>query len=199
VLSKIYYWGNTPTRTMAEEGVVRAVIGQKLNDFKNVGTEIIGWFKGVVSKKEQTHNKLDNLIEWLKDSNKEKPNLELEMGSFGTWLKTSETFRWRFYFLLNDTIYNKILKDISLSQTTYLEGLADYEFKNRSDVTRVIDSARNIIDLIKIAKEYQKRADNMFDKLMARNTSVKMAPYQVILLGSVDLDSTLKKVVRLAW
>jgi len=39
----------------------------------------------------------------------------------------------------------------------------------------------------------------MFDKLMARNTPVKMAPYQVILLGSVDLDSTLKKVVRLAW
>jgi hypothetical protein len=120
------------------------------------------------------------------------------MGSFKTWMKTSESFFWRFYFLLNDEVWRNIENDLKKGEISQLERIYDLDFKDRVKVTRYLDSIDNIPDLIKVVETYIKRSNRFFELIMQRKVKVKMAPFQVILLGAADLRRTVKKIVNLA-
>ena len=120
------------------------------------------------------------------------------MGSFYTWMKTSETYRWRYYFLLNDATFSRIMADLQKGGRTELEDLFNMEMSERKQAARVLDNANKITDLIAIVETYKQRAEKFFDGVIKRSTSMNGAPIQVVLLGAADLESSVKKIVRLA-
>jgi hypothetical protein len=122
------------------------------------------------------------------------------MGSFKTWMKTSESFFWRFYFLLNDEVWRNIENDLKKGEISQLERIYDLDFKDRVKVTRYLDSIDNIPDLIKVVETYIKRSNRFFELIMQRKVKVKMAPFQVILLGTADAtDSFFEKDIVQPW
>jgi len=184
--------------TVLDEGFIRAQVGAALQSYSSAGTEIAGWFKGITEKNRAIQEKCDDLVEWLRDEDKANPDLKLTMGSFYTWMKTSETYMWRYYFLLNDSMYNKILKDISADGRTSLEDMFDLDLQKRKDTAKMLDNVLTIKGLIEVVQKYKTRADNFAKAILKRKTSINGAPFQVVLLGFTDLDMTVKKIVRLA-
>jgi hypothetical protein len=182
------------------EGILRAKAGEFANDLKGAGTDIAGWFKGVEEKNRTIQEKCDELVTWLKDEEKENPNLSLDMGSFKSWMKTSEYGRWRHYFMLNDAMFSRIMKNIKDDKRTELEDwVADFDtMAERKVAGKLIENARTISDLVKIVERYKARAAEFAKGILARKSSINGAPFHVVLLGFVDLDSTVKKIVRLA-
>ena len=76
---------------VATEGIATAIVADVGHFYHGVGTEIKGWFEGATKKRKHTNEVLEATIDWLKDADKDHRKLELDMGSFKTWLKTSET------------------------------------------------------------------------------------------------------------
>jgi uncharacterized protein YdiU (UPF0061 family) len=183
---------------VALEGIIRAVVHDAGSVYTDSYREIKGWFLGMESKRKYINEICDDLIDWLKDKNVDYPHLDLDLNSFYTWMKTSETFFWRYFFLLNDRTWSKIEKDLKTDRITELETLYDIDFSSRKEVANYLDSIRTIKDLIKVVEDYKKRTNIFFDLISKRKVKVKMAPFQVILLGSTDLRRTCKKIVNLA-
>jgi hypothetical protein len=183
---------------VAMEGIIRAVAHDAGSAYTDVYRELKGWFLGIESKRKYIEEICIDLIDWLKDKDADERNLNLDMGSFKTWMKTSESFFWRFYFLLNDEVWRNIENDLKKGEISQLERIYDLEFKDRVKVTRYLDSIDNIPDLIKVVETYIKRGNRFFELIMQRKVKVKMAPFQVILLGAADLRRTVKKIVNLA-
>ena len=183
---------------IATEGIVRAGahdLGSVLTDSYR---EIKGWVIGTESKRKYIIEICDDLIDWLKDKDVDYADLDLDMGSFKTFFKTSETFNWRFYFLLDDSTYNRILSDLKADQITALESIYDIDFSKRKELTVKLDSVKDIKGLIKVVETYKDRTNTFFDLILKRKTKVKSFPFQVILLGANDLRRTVKKIVNLA-
>jgi hypothetical protein len=183
---------------VAMEGVVKAVLGEAVGDLHNAGAEMKGWFLGIESKRKYIEEICQNLIDWLKDKKVNYRDLDLDMGTFKTWMKTSETYRWRYYFLLDDATWREIEADLKNDRITHLEGLYDVSFKDRQGVARYLDSISNIDGLIKTVEKYKERSNKFFELIIKRQVKIKMAPFQVILLGATDLRITVKKIVNLA-
>jgi len=188
----------TSEEDIATEGYIRAIAGDIKRDFTDAYGEIKGWFQGINTKKEQINKNCLNTIDWLKDKDLDYRDLDLDMGSFKTWLKTSETFYWRYYFVLNDKIYNDIINSIKNDEISGIEVLTDFDITERMKTARMLDSIRNIKDLIVIVERYRSRTNLIFDKLLARKTKFKNFPFQILLLGGLDLTRTVKKIVNLA-
>jgi hypothetical protein len=178
------------------EGILKAQAGQVVDNVKGIGTELAGWFQSVDEKTETTLKKCDELIDWLKEEDKDSPNLSLVMGGFMTWMKTSEWNRWRYYFFLNDSVFSGIMKDIKAGNTSELEGMTDLSLDKRKKAAKALDNAKTVKDLIKIVETYKSRAKQFFTAIRGEKT--RGAPFQVVLLGYVDLESSVKKIVRLA-
>lgn len=183
---------------VAAEGYLRAMAGSVVRDFTGLWSEVKGWFTGANSKKNYVDEKCKDLIDWLKDKDIEYPKLNLDTGTIKTWFKTSETFYWRYYFLLHDGIYNNLINQLKKNEITQLEDLTDFDITNRKEVTRMLDSVKSIPDMIVIVEKYRSRSNNIFEKLFNRKREVKSFPFQVMLLGYVDLDRTVKQIVNLA-
>ena len=90
---------------IAVEGIITAVFGDIARNYTDAYKEIKGWFLGIESKKNYINDSCKDTIEWLKDEERNNPKLSLDMGKFKTWMKTSETFYWRYYFLLHEETY----------------------------------------------------------------------------------------------
>lgn len=182
----------------AQEGIGKAILGDMRSDFSNASSEMKGWSLDIGAKRKHVKEKCLEAIDWLKEQDKDNPGLKLDMGGFKTWLKTSETFIWRYYFLLNDGVYNGIIKSIKNNEISEIEAMVDFSISDRKKAARMIDSAMTIKDLIVIVERYRSRADMVFDGLMKRKRKIQSVPYQIILLGAHDLIKTVKKVVNLA-
>ena len=180
------------------EGIVRAVIHDGLSNYTDAYREMKGWFLGIETKRKYTEEILDDLIDWLKDKDLSYRNLDLDMGNFKTWMKTSETFYWRFYFLLNDSTWHRIEGDLKQGRITELESIYSIDFKDRQDVTRYLDSIGDIKGLIKVVEIYKERMNKFYALIVNREVKIKSAPFQVMLLGAADLRRTCKKIVNLA-
>jgi hypothetical protein len=183
---------------LSQEGIIRAVAGDIGRDYADAYREIKGWFLGVESKRKYIDEKCQETIEWLKEKDNEYPHLNLDMNEFYTWMKTSETFYWRYYFVLSDQIYNEIMKNIRNNEITELEGVIDFSLNDRRKVTRMLDSMKSIKDLIIVMEKYRARCNNIFHGIMNRKRRIQMFPFQVLLLGYNDLNRTVKKIVNLA-
>ena len=183
---------------VAMEGVIRAVLHDAGSSYTDAYRELKGWFLGIESKRKYIEEICIDIIDWLKDKESDYRDLDLDMGSFKTWMKTSENFFWRYYFLLNDDVWRNIENDLKKGEISQLESIYDLEFKDRVKVTRYLDSIDNIRDLIKVVETYIKRSNRFFELITQRKTKIKMAPFQVILLGATDLRRTVKRIVNLA-
>ena len=120
------------------------------------------------------------------------------MGKFKTWMKTSETFFWRYYFVLHDEVYNDIMRSIKNDEISALEVNVDFNMNDRMRVTYMLDSAKTIKDLIVIVEKYRARCNSIFGGLLKRKRKIQGFPFQVMLLGYNDLNRTVKKIVNLS-
>jgi len=178
------------------EGVITAQLMGLGTTLSNTAGEMRGWLMLDAKDKQSFITKRCNdLIQWLKEEDSDNPKLNLKAGSFITWMKTSEFFKWRYYFLLDDKTFKGIMNDIKNNRTSKLERLTNIELSNRIHAAELIDNARTIKDLIKLVELYRDRS-NMFFKVTS-NRNLSGAPFQVILVGFNDLDSTIKQTVRL--
>lgn len=183
---------------VALEGVIKAKIHEMGHVYQGAYTDLKGYFLGVESKRKYIEEICNSLIDWLKDKQVNYRDLDLDMGSFKTWMKTSESFMWRYYFLLNDDTWHQIESDLKANRVTQLEVIYDVEFKDRTKVARYLDSMTSIAELIKVVEKYKERSNKFFDLIIKRQVKIKMFPFQVILAGIIDLRITVKKIVNLA-
>lgn len=185
-------------QNIAEEGIITAIAGDIGRNVTDAYKEIKGWFLGIESKRKYIDEQCLDTIEWLKEEDRDNKNLDLDMGKFKTWMKTSETFYWRYYFVLHDEIYNDIMKAIKKNEITEIEVMTDFNMKDRMKVTRMLDSANKIKDLIVIVEKYRARCNAIFKGLTSRKRTIQSFPFQIMLLGYADLNRTVKKIVNLA-
>jgi hypothetical protein len=183
---------------ISTEGVVRAVVHDNLSLIADDYRNIKGWFLGIESKRKYIEEICDDLIDWLKDKDIDEPNLDLDMGTIKTWMKTSETFFWRYYFLLNDKVWSRIESDLKSGDVTSLEVIYDLRYDDRTDIARYLDSVLSVKLLIKEVIKYKERSNKFFELIVKRKIKIKATPFQVILLGAADLRRTVKKIVNLA-
>lgn len=187
-----------PSDDIAVEGIVRAVVGDVVKSYSDAYREIKGWTLGVESKRKYLNELCEDDIDWLKDKDSDNKNLDLDMGRFYTWMKTSETFYWRFYFVLSDDVFNDIMKQLKRNEITEIEVLTDMDIKERARVTRKLDSIKTVKDLIVVMEKYRSRCNMIFEGLGKRKRKLQSFPYQIMLLGALDLSKTVKKIVNLA-
>lgn len=183
---------------IAQEGIIKALVGDAVRGIPEAYREMKGWFLGIQSKRNYINEQCQDTIEWLRDEDKSNPKLDLDMGTFKTWAKTSETFYWRYYFLLHDSIYNDIMKSIKNNEISNLEINMDFNMKDRMKVAQMLDSIRSIKDLIVVVEKYRARSNAVFEAMLKRERRIQSFPFQVILLGYNDLNRTVKKIVNLA-
>ena len=188
----------TQVNEVAIEGIIGAVIHNAGSVYTDAYREMKGWFLGMESKRQYIERICQDVIVWLKDKDLEYRNLNLDMGTFKTWMKTSETYHWRYFFLLDDSTWRQIESDLKAGRITDLESIYSIDFKSRKEVTRYLDSIDNIPELVKVVELYIKRSNTFFDLITKRKIKIKSAPFQVILLGATDLRRTVKKIVNLA-
>lgn len=81
---------------VAMEGIARAVVHDAATIYTDAFREVKGWLLGIESKRKYVEEICTDLIDWLKDKDVDHKNLDLDMGTFKTWMKTSESFFWRF-------------------------------------------------------------------------------------------------------
>ncbi len=74
----------------------------------------------------------------------------------------------------------------------------DFNMKDRMKVAQMLDSIRDIKDLIVVVEKYRAHANNVFEAMLKRQRRIQAFPFQVILLGYNDLNRTVKKIVNLA-
>lgn len=197
---------------VASEGVATALVADVGHGLHNLASNIKGWFEGLKKKRQHINDNLDNTIEWLKEEDKENPRLRLDMGSFKTWLKTSETYQFHYYYLLNDSVYNEIVTNLKKNELSELEDFFSYivnqlnaaermvsaDMKDRKSATRMLDNIKTIKDLIVIVNKYKARVNVVFDLIEKRDRSINGFPFQMLLSGATDLKQTVKKIVNLA-
>lgn len=183
---------------IAVEGILRATIHDSATVPTDAYREIKGWFLGMESKRKYIEEICTDIVDWLKDKQANEGNLDLDMGSFKTWMKTSETFFWRYFFLLDDENWHRIETNLKAGRITNIEVLENFDMKDRTRIAQLLDSITEIKGLIKMVELYITRSNKFFELILKRKVKVKMFPFQVILLGATDLRRTIKKIVNLA-
>ena len=183
---------------VSTEGIIKAKLYEIGSDYHDAFTEARGWFQGIETKRKYINGSCEDLLDWLKDKAADDSTLDLDMGTFKTWMKTSETFFWRYFFLLHNPTWSKIESDLKSGKITDLENIYDIDFKSRKDTATELDSITDIKGLMKVVETYQKRSDKFFELIIKRKVKIKSFPFQVILLGMADLRRTVKKIVNLA-
>lgn len=91
------------------EGIIGSMGADIKSGFQGTGTEIKGWFEDINEKLAHINKNSDELISWLNEESNDVP-LHTD-SSLKKFFKTS-SIQWRFFFILNDSIYNRILKTV---------------------------------------------------------------------------------------
>lgn len=188
----------TDEQDTLSEGILRATAGSVLSGVEGAAKEFAGWVRGVEEKAKLVKDTCDETIRWLKDAEKDNPNLELSMNAFYSWMKTSPTFVWRYYYILNNSVYSSIMKKATEGKSSEINSLVNAKFNDRTEASRLLDNAKSIKELIRIVETYRDRADKYFGVILKNKHSISGAPIQVALAGIIDLTATVKKIVRLA-
>lgn len=197
---------------IATEGIATGIVADIGHSLHNNLSTAKGWFEGVGKKRKHINEVCELTIEWLKDEQKDNPKLELDVGSFKTWMKTSETYLYRYYYLLTDTVYKEIVDSLKKDDISELEDFFGHflndanaantmnsaDMKDRKSATRMLDGIRKISDLIVVVERYRARVNVIFDLMEKRDRRIKGFPFQLMLSGANDLRQTVKKIVNLA-
>ena len=197
---------------VSAEGIATAVVADVGHSIHNNLSTLKGWFEGVKKKREHVNEVADATIEWLTEEDRDNRNLKLDMGFFKTWMKSSEIFLYRYYYLLADPVYNEMVDNLKKGYISELEDFISHivnntnaaktlnsaDMKDRKSATRLLDSMRTIKDLIVLVSKYKARANIIFDLLEKRDRSINGFPLQLMLSGMNDLRQTCKKAVNLA-
>lgn len=197
---------------VATEGMTTAMVADVGHGVHNLASTVKGWLEGAAKKRKHINEVLDTTIEWLKDENKNNPKLELDMNSFKTWMKTSETYLYRYFYLLADPVYKEITDNLKNDKIAELEDFFSHfvsqvnaantmnsaDMKDRKSATRMLDSVRTVRDLIVLVDKYKARVNVIFELMEKRDRSIKGFPFQLMLRGANDLRQTVKKIVNLA-
>ena len=138
-------------------------------------------------------------IEWLREIKKDHPNLSLQTGSaLDDFFKTSESFQFRYYFILNNQKFAEFVKKIRAGENYYL----DANLQQRRQATDLITKARNVDQLINLINTFMQRAEILnreFKKLKKEDiNNGKHYIGMVVTAGIDELTSTIKKTVRIA-
>ena len=188
-----------PVDEVALEGVIRHLGGGVIDAFSGMSTEIKGWFQGIESKRLHTLAECDELLAYIKDAEVEYRDLDFDTGTIKQLLfKSGNMYAWRFKFLLDDQAYNKIMKDIKDNKASDLEDLVELDMLNNIKMSKDVQRVTSLADFRKIVETYKERTDKFYKAILARKTTIKGAPFQVILLGIVDLKTLIKGAIRLA-
>jgi len=197
---------------VATEGIATSVIADAGHQIHSLGTRVKGWFEGLGKKRRHINDIATDTIDWLKEEDRANKNLNLDMGGFKTWMKTSETYQYRYYYLLNDSVYKEIVDNLKNNDISELERFFEHfvdqenaatimvssDMKDRKSATRMLDSIRKIKDLIVLVEKYRSRVNLVFDLLEKQDRTIKGFPFQLMLRGMADLRQTVKKIVNLA-
>ena len=183
---------------IATEGIIRAQLHDAGSVITDAYRETKGWFLGIESKRKYIEEICEDLVDWLKDKDMEYRDMNLDMGAFYTWMKTAEIFYWRYYFLLDDSTWKRMVQDLKADRVSDLESIYSIDFSARKQITNKLDSIRDIKGLIKVVETYKDRSNTFFELILKRKIKIKSFPFQVILLGATDLRRTAKKIVNLA-
>ena len=89
-------------------------------------------------------------------------------------------------------------KDCQKTLEKYRLEWKDYPWNDPTVQKGLVTQKKDIAGLIKIVNLYRTRSDKFFELILKRQIKIKMAPFQVILLGANDLRRTVKKIVNLA-
>lgn len=183
---------------IAMEGVLRLIGGEFAGSFADMGREMKGWVKGIESKRHYINERCDATIRWLQDNERDVPNLSLDLNSFWTWMKVNKMVHWRYFFMLSDPTYNEIVKQLKNNQISDIEVLLQYDMDERRRVARLLESAMKIKDLIVLVEKYKARCNVVIDLILKRKRRIQNAPFQVLLLGQIDLNRAVTRIVRLS-
>lgn len=197
---------------ISTEGFVTAMVADVGHQIHNNVSTVIGYVEGLHAKQQSINEIAESTIEWLKDEARSNKNLDLDMGTFKTWLKTSEVRLYRYYYLLSDPLYNEIVANLKKGEISELERLFEHmvdkvssattlqssDMKDRKSATRMLDGVRTINDLIVLVEKYRARCNQVFDLLKKQDRSIKGFPFQLMRRGINDLRQTVKKIVNLA-
>lgn len=77
---------------VALEGIIRAAGHDSMSTLSDGYREMKGWLLGVNSKRRYIIEICRDIVDWLDEKEDDYPKLDLDMGSFKTWMKTSESF-----------------------------------------------------------------------------------------------------------
>lgn len=200
---------------IAMEGILRQTAASFIQSYADLGREAKGWFKGIVAKQRYIDDRCKATIEWLKDMDREHPRLDLDMNFFYNWLKTgpdrlSKTMNiidlaplanrisWRFFYLLNDKTFEQVKKDLKAGRSTPLSEVLQVGSDEINVVLKELSSVNRIKDLIVIVEKYRSRCDYVFKEIMKNENKLRGFPLQVMLLGWIDLNRVVTRIVRLA-
>jgi hypothetical protein len=180
-----------------EEGLIRGIGSDIKSSVEGVGTEVKGWFENVDDKIKHLNANCDDLIKWLsEDANK---RIKLDGNSKAIdFFKTSKMFQWRFYFILSTKSYNQIMSDIKSGDASSIQKLMDIKIADRKESVSELERITDSSDFISLVKIYKQRCNDIAKALKASKTPIKGFPFQVMLLGLVDLSSTIKRIVSLS-
>lgn len=186
---------NEQVTLLLSEGIARAYAG-------SVGTMVKGEVDSLSSiAKSQSEQfqvvtrECEAMVDWLNEKKQDHPNLSLDMGAFKTWIKTSPSFTWRFYFMLDNTTFNGILKAIKSGVRSDIEKYHSVDLSSRIAATNLLDRAKKIDDLIGLVNLYKTRCSQVAKAVGGGN---KGFPIFIMIGGSSDLRSAVKRIVNLA-
>jgi hypothetical protein len=185
---------NKLMESLLDEGFARGQAGQYGNYAFNMGSEVISWFRTNESKFNNVKVKVTELLDWLHQAKQDHPNLNLQTNALLNWFKTSESFTWRFYPIINNSVYSKLVADMR-SKDKKIGLVASSNIVARHEAVQVFNNAKSIDDLVKIVKMFQDRVNETVELL--QHHEVFFMP-QTLHNAVMDLEVTIKKVVRLA-
>ena len=204
-------------KELSMEGIIRSELMNVAGLVVNAGTSVKGWIENVGEKQRHINEYAQETISWLKQEDRANPRLDLDENAFFK-TKGKRSGWWRYYFLLNDVMYDEITTALKKGDSSAIEKWAGMNIESLfylhwevaagkrvgKDERRLLEAQdhlnniRDIKDLMVVVETYRSRCNKVFDLIISRNRTIKGFPFQLMLKGMSDLDSIVKQIVRLA-
>lgn len=177
------------------EGYLAAMGSDIKHGFKNLAT-VTDLTKDTQESLRLTKERAAELIEYIKEFDKDYPKTNLAMGEFKTWFKANSQTEWRYYFLLDNSTFSKIKANVAKNENSKLDSWFDINKIGRSNAANILDSAKSAKDLITIVNIYNDRAQMLGKQLLKNNAPNGAA--RTFLYGMTDLQGTVKRICNLS-
>jgi hypothetical protein len=181
------------------EGYFRALGGYLAGDIPDTYVEAKGYLLGAESKRRYTHQKLDDLLDYIKEIKEEYPDMKFRKDAVAEFHTSAVRLaHYRFLYLLDDKLFNEIMSSIKKDEVTMVEKFFRFDFSDK-----IIEALEKLhlqkpSDFDSIIKKYKSRVDQFYDAILKRKAKIRKNPFQVILVGAVDLKILAKWLVRMA-